>query len=66
MNTNAENNDSLALNFNIGGNSPPANLRYNGSPLAAFKMELELERGAIAQDFAAVFSYQYRMFKLSC
>jgi hypothetical protein len=39
MNTNAENNDSLALNFNIGGNSPPANLRYNGTPLAAFKMD---------------------------
>ncbi|EDX77252.1 hypothetical protein MC7420_389 [Coleofasciculus chthonoplastes PCC 7420] len=39
MNTNPKNNDSLSLNFNVGGNSPPANLRYNGSPLAAFKME---------------------------
>ncbi|WP_044207446.1 hypothetical protein [Coleofasciculus chthonoplastes] len=38
MNTNPKNNDSLSLNFNVGGNSPPANLRYNGSPLAAFKM----------------------------
>ncbi|MEQ8384291.1 MAG: hypothetical protein RH949_18220, partial [Coleofasciculus sp. A1-SPW-01] len=40
MNTNPKNNDSLSLNFNVGGNSPPANLRYNGSPLAAFKMVL--------------------------
>ncbi|MEQ9668816.1 hypothetical protein [Coleofasciculus sp. G2-EDA-02] len=39
MNTNPKNNDSLSLNFNVGGNSPPANLRYNGSPLAAFKMD---------------------------
>ncbi len=38
MNTNPKNKETLALNFNTGGNSPPANLRYNGSPLAAFKM----------------------------
>lgn len=52
MNTNPKNNDSLSLNFNVGGNSPPANLRYNGSPLAAFKMEIKELLAASPQDLA--------------
>lgn len=40
MNTNPKNIDSLSLNFKVGGNSPPANSsEYNGSPLAASKMD---------------------------
>lgn len=40
MTTNSDNKDSLSLNLNLGGNSPPANPNgYNGSPLAALKME---------------------------
>jgi len=33
---------TLSLSFNIGGNSPPANLRYNGRGIAASKMAVEV------------------------
>ena len=40
MNIHPENKDSLPLNLLVGSNSPPANPNgYNGSPLAAFKMD---------------------------
>ncbi|NET05286.1 MAG: hypothetical protein F6K16_11315 [Symploca sp. SIO2B6] len=37
------NDDSLSLNFNVGGNSSPAKPSgYNGSPLAASQMVLDI------------------------
>jgi hypothetical protein len=40
MNTDLDFKDSLSLNLFSGSNSPPANpVGYNGSPLAAFKMD---------------------------
>jgi hypothetical protein len=40
MNINPENKDALSGSLFTGGNSPPANpVGYNGSPLAASKME---------------------------
>lgn len=44
MNINPENKDALSGSLFTGGNSPPANpIGYNGSPLAASQMGLELE-----------------------
>jgi hypothetical protein len=43
MNINPENKDTLSGSLFTSGNSPPANpVGYNGSPLAAFKMEYKI------------------------
>jgi len=55
MNTNPKNKETLALYFNTGGNSPPANLRYNGSPLAAFKVDGEGRHGGTTRVKILVF-----------
>jgi hypothetical protein len=43
MNINSRNKDALSGNLLSSGNSPPANPnRYNGSPLAASQMDMEV------------------------
>ncbi len=54
MNTNPENSDPLSLNFNAGGNSPTPNpIGYNGSPLAAFKMDTQIYNREALLDYCS-------------